>query len=161
MLCATIALLVPFETLFQTGRLANLPLSMPHANALQLCTSSEATVGTAATRRELLQYLQVVPDCQSRSALGETCDGGLVDIFARDFGPPGCQGFETARNNFLRSEAGCAGWFLWRQYTAASPWLGLAEDGPLCAEPGPASSVTAMAAMPPAEPGCTPHYLKH
>lgn len=54
--------------------------------------------------------MQVVPDCQSRSALGETCDGGLVDIFARDFGPPGSRGFEAARNNFLRSEAGCAGW---------------------------------------------------
>jgi hypothetical protein len=50
---------------------------------------------------------QVVPDCQSRSALGETCDGGLAEIFVRDYGPPGSRGFETARNNFLRSEAGC------------------------------------------------------
>jgi hypothetical protein len=50
--------------------------------------------------------LQVVPDCQSRSALGETCDGGLAEIFARDFGPPGSRTFETARSNFLRSEAG-------------------------------------------------------
>lgn len=54
-----------------------------------------------------LSTLQVVPDCESRSALGETADGGLLDIFTRDFGPPGCPTFEAARNNFLRSEAGC------------------------------------------------------
>jgi hypothetical protein len=65
--------------------------------------------GDSGNQKEML-HSQVVPDCQSRSALGETCDGGLVDIFARDFGPPGSKGFETARNNFLRSEAGCAGW---------------------------------------------------
>ena len=51
---------------------------------------------------------QVVPNCASRSALGETCDGGLLEIFSRDFGPPGSAAFERARHNFLRSEAGSA-----------------------------------------------------
>ncbi len=50
--------------------------------------------------------LQVVPNCASRSALGEMCDGGLLEIFVRDFGPPGSARFERARHNFLRSEAG-------------------------------------------------------
>ena len=50
---------------------------------------------------------QVVPDTQSRSALGETCDGGLLEIFHRDFGPEGSPAFEAARHNFIRSEAGC------------------------------------------------------
>eukprot|EP00208_Stichococcus_sp_RCC1054_P001997 CAMPEP_0206143372 /NCGR_PEP_ID=MMETSP1473-20131121/20292_1 /ASSEMBLY_ACC=CAM_ASM_001109 /TAXON_ID=1461547 /ORGANISM="Stichococcus sp, Strain RCC1054" /LENGTH=1452 /DNA_ID=CAMNT_0053538737 /DNA_START=218 /DNA_END=4576 /DNA_ORIENTATION=- len=52
--------------------------------------------------------IEVVPNCASRSALGETSDGGLLEIFSRDFGPPGSAGFEKARHNFLRSEAGYA-----------------------------------------------------
>lgn len=52
--------------------------------------------------------IEVVPDCQSRSALGEVSDGGLYDIFMREYGAPGSPIFETARLNFLRSAAGYA-----------------------------------------------------
>ena len=52
--------------------------------------------------------IEVVPDCRSRSALGETCDGGLFDIFRREFGAPGAARFEAARSNFIASAAGYA-----------------------------------------------------
>ena len=52
--------------------------------------------------------IEVVPDCRSRSALGETCDGGLFDIFRREFGAPGSARFEAARANFIASAAGYA-----------------------------------------------------
>lgn len=52
--------------------------------------------------------IQVVPNCASRSALGETSDGGLRQIFTREFGPPGSPAFEHASQNFLRSQAGYA-----------------------------------------------------
>ena len=50
---------------------------------------------------------QVVPDTKSRSALGETADGGLAEIFRREFGEPGSHRYEEARDNFIASEAGC------------------------------------------------------
>ncbi len=50
--------------------------------------------------------LQVVPNCNSRSGLGETADGGLYDIFRREFGAPGTPRFEAARQNFIVAEAG-------------------------------------------------------
>jgi len=52
--------------------------------------------------------LEVVPDCNSRAGLGETADGGLLDIFRREFGTPGLPRFEAARHNFVISCAGCA-----------------------------------------------------
>jgi phosphatidylinositol 4-kinase len=55
-----------------------------------------------------LRFLtQVVQDTTSRASLGETADGGLYDVFRRDFGAPGSPVFETARQNFIRSCAGC------------------------------------------------------
>jgi phosphatidylinositol 4-kinase len=48
-----------------------------------------------------------VPDTNSRSALGETADGGLAEIFRREFGEPGSRRYEAARDNFIASEAGC------------------------------------------------------
>jgi phosphatidylinositol 4-kinase A len=50
--------------------------------------------------------IEVVPRCKSRSALGETTDGGLYDIWRREFGAPGSPRFEAARHNFIISEAG-------------------------------------------------------
>ena len=50
--------------------------------------------------------IQVVPDCRSRSALGETADGGLFEIWRREFGAPGSPKFEAARRNFIVSHAG-------------------------------------------------------
>lgn len=52
--------------------------------------------------------VEVVPNCDSRSALGDTADGGLADIWRREFGAPGTARHEQARLNFIRSEAGCA-----------------------------------------------------
>ncbi|EIE19821.1 phosphatidylinositol 3 and 4-kinase family protein, partial [Coccomyxa subellipsoidea C-169] len=52
--------------------------------------------------------IEVVPNCNSRSGLGETADGGLYDIFRREFGAPGTPRFEAARQNFIVSEAGYA-----------------------------------------------------
>lgn len=76
--------------------------------------------------------LQVVPDCQSRSALGETCDGGLREIFARDFGPPGSDGFETARTNFLRSEAGYGTFAITRAQSMRCTGLQMLNRATLC-----------------------------
>ena len=50
--------------------------------------------------------VEVVPNCDSRSALGDTADGGLADIWRREFGAPGTARHEDARLNFIRSEAG-------------------------------------------------------
>lgn len=52
--------------------------------------------------------IEVVPNSKSRSALGETTDGGLYEIFQREFGIPGSKKFEAARHNFMVSEAGYA-----------------------------------------------------
>eukprot|EP00891_Asterochloris_glomerata_P007299 jgi/Astpho2/7299/e_gw1.00113.17.1_t len=52
--------------------------------------------------------VEVVPEANSRSALGETTDGGLYEIFQREFGAPGMESFETARRNFIQSSAGYA-----------------------------------------------------
>ncbi len=49
--------------------------------------------------------IEVVPNCNSRSGLGETSDGGLYDIFRLEFGAPGTPRFEAARQNFITSEA--------------------------------------------------------
>ena len=51
--------------------------------------------------------LQCVPNTTSRASMGETADGGLYDVFRRDYGAPGSPRFEAARLNFIRS---CAGW---------------------------------------------------
>ena len=57
----------------------------------------------------LMPFLaQVVPNTNSRGGLGETADGGLYEIFRREFGTPGTPRFEAARRNFIVSEAGCA-----------------------------------------------------
>ena len=50
----------------------------------------------------------MVPRSKSRSSLGETADGGLYEIFQREFGAPGTARFEKARKAFLVSEAGYA-----------------------------------------------------
>lgn len=50
--------------------------------------------------------VEVVPNCNSRAGLGETADGGLLDIFQREFGTPGLPRFEAARRNFVISCAG-------------------------------------------------------
>ena len=50
--------------------------------------------------------IEVVPEASSRSALGETSDAGLYEIFQREFGAPGTDSFEAARHNFILSSAG-------------------------------------------------------
>ncbi|XRB04179.1 phosphatidylinositol 3-kinase [Pycnococcus provasolii] len=52
--------------------------------------------------------IEVVPNASSRASLGETSDGGLVEIFEREYGLPGSHSFETARENFIRSCAAYA-----------------------------------------------------
>ncbi|KAA6416579.1 MAG: phosphatidylinositol 4-kinase alpha-like, partial [Trebouxia sp. A1-2] len=52
--------------------------------------------------------IEVVPEASSRSALGETSDAGLYEIFQREFGAPGTESFEIARHNFILSSAGYA-----------------------------------------------------
>lgn len=52
--------------------------------------------------------IQVVPNAKSRAQLGEVTDGGLFEIFQREFGMPGSKRFEAARRNFLLSSAGYA-----------------------------------------------------
>lgn len=61
--------------------------------------------GVLPTRYEC-GIIQVVPNCTSRASLGETADGGLYEIFCRDFGSPGSARFEAARENFVRTAAG-------------------------------------------------------
>ena len=59
--------------------------------------------------------IEVVPNTKSRSGLGELSDCGLVQIFRQSFGEPGSEGFERARQNFIRSCAGyaVASYILW------------------------------------------------
>ncbi|WCJ33867.1 Phosphatidylinositol 3- and 4-kinase family protein [Euphorbia peplus] len=52
--------------------------------------------------------IEVVANSRSRSQMGETTDGGLLEIFQQDFGPVGSPSFEAARENFLISSAGYA-----------------------------------------------------
>ncbi|KAE9586651.1 hypothetical protein Lal_00004922 [Lupinus albus] len=52
--------------------------------------------------------IEVVPNTRSRSQMGETTDGGLLEIFQQDFGPVGTASFEAARQNFIISSAGYA-----------------------------------------------------
>ncbi|MCH86143.1 phosphatidylinositol 4-kinase alpha-like, partial [Trifolium medium] len=52
--------------------------------------------------------IEVVPNTRSRSQMGETTDGGLLEIFQQDYGPVGSSSFETARQNFIVSSAGYA-----------------------------------------------------
>ncbi|XP_010527598.1 PREDICTED: phosphatidylinositol 4-kinase alpha 1 isoform X2 [Tarenaya hassleriana] len=52
--------------------------------------------------------IEVVPNTRSRSQMGETTDGGLLEIFQQVYGPVGSPSFETARENFLISSAGYA-----------------------------------------------------
>eukprot|EP00798_Chlamydomonas_sp_ICE-L_P027721 gene27721-7367_t len=52
--------------------------------------------------------IEVVPNTKSRAALGELSDRGLYEIFQNDFGAPGTPAFESARRNFIASEAGYA-----------------------------------------------------
>ncbi|KAL1309165.1 hypothetical protein HN51_051848 [Arachis hypogaea] len=52
--------------------------------------------------------IEVVPNTRSRSQMGETTDGGLLEIFQQDYGPVGSASFEAARQNFIISSAGYA-----------------------------------------------------
>jgi len=52
--------------------------------------------------------IEVVPDTRSRNQMGETTDGGLLEIFQQDYGPVGSPSFETAREMFMISSAGYA-----------------------------------------------------
>ena len=52
--------------------------------------------------------IEVVPNTKSRSGLGELSDNGLLQIFKQNFGEPGSEKFENARENFIRSCAGYA-----------------------------------------------------
>ena len=52
--------------------------------------------------------IQVVPNAKSRAQLGELTDGGLYEIFQREFGLPGSPRFETARTAFIESSAAYA-----------------------------------------------------
>jgi phosphatidylinositol 4-kinase len=54
------------------------------------------------------RLLQVVPNTRSRNQMGETTDGGLLEIFQQDFGPVGSPSFEAAREMFMISSAGYA-----------------------------------------------------
>lgn len=54
------------------------------------------------------RLLQVVPNTRSRNQMGETTDGGLLEIFQQDFGPVGSPSFEAAREKFMISSAGYA-----------------------------------------------------
>nr|CAB3498468.1 unnamed protein product [Digitaria exilis] len=50
----------------------------------------------------------VVPNTRSRNQMGETTDGGLLEIFQQDFGTVGSPSFEAAREMFMISSAGYA-----------------------------------------------------
>ena len=56
--------------------------------------------------RGLSILCDVVRDLKGASALGETADGGLFEIWRREFGAPGSPRFEAARRNFIVSHAG-------------------------------------------------------
>ncbi|OEL35958.1 Phosphatidylinositol 4-kinase alpha 1 [Dichanthelium oligosanthes] len=59
-------------------------------------------------RAGIRSLLQVVPDTRSRNQMGETTDGGLLEIFQQDYGPVGSPSFEAAREMFMVSSAGYA-----------------------------------------------------
>ena len=50
----------------------------------------------------------MVPNTRSRNQMGETTDGGLLEIFQQDYGPVGSPSFEAAREMFMISSAGYA-----------------------------------------------------
>ncbi|KAG8097936.1 hypothetical protein GUJ93_ZPchr0013g34130 [Zizania palustris] len=52
--------------------------------------------------------IEVVPNTRSRNQMGETTDGGLLEIFQQDYGPVGSASFEAAREMFMISSAGYA-----------------------------------------------------
>ncbi|XP_062212194.1 phosphatidylinositol 4-kinase alpha 1-like [Phragmites australis] len=52
--------------------------------------------------------IEVVPNTRSRNQMGETTDGGLLEIFQQDYGPVGSPSFEAAREMFMISSAGYA-----------------------------------------------------
>ncbi|KAM3294530.1 hypothetical protein ACQJBY_037436 [Aegilops geniculata] len=52
--------------------------------------------------------IEVVPNTRSRNQMGETTDGGLLEIFQQDYGPVGSPSFEAARQMFIVSSAGYA-----------------------------------------------------
>lgn len=52
--------------------------------------------------------IEVVPNAKSRAQLGQLTDGGLFEIFQREFGLPGSKRFETARLAFIESSAAYA-----------------------------------------------------
>ncbi|KAM0865729.1 hypothetical protein ACQ4PT_043084 [Festuca glaucescens] len=52
--------------------------------------------------------IEVVPNTRSRNQMGETTDGGLLEIFQQDYGPVGSPAFEAAREMFMVSSAGYA-----------------------------------------------------
>lgn len=65
------------------------------------------TYGVITTGYEM-GLIEVVPNTKSRSGLGELSDCGLMQIFKQNFGEPGSETFESARQNFIRSCAGYA-----------------------------------------------------
>eukprot|EP00897_Mesotaenium_endlicherianum_P010276 jgi/Mesen1/9277/ME000060S08706 len=52
--------------------------------------------------------LEVVPNTRSRNQMGEITDGGLFEIFQKEYGLPGSPRFEAARRSFISSSAGYA-----------------------------------------------------
>lgn len=52
--------------------------------------------------------IEVIPNAKSRAQLGEITDGGLLEVFQREYGVPGSRRFEAARSNFIKSSAGYA-----------------------------------------------------
>jgi hypothetical protein len=52
--------------------------------------------------------IEVIPNAKSRAQLGEITDGGLLEVFQREYGVPGSRRFEAARRNFIKSSAGYA-----------------------------------------------------
>jgi phosphatidylinositol 4-kinase A len=52
--------------------------------------------------------IEVIPNAKSRAQLGELTDGGLFEIFQREFGLPGSPRFEAAREAFIASSAAYA-----------------------------------------------------
>ena len=52
--------------------------------------------------------IELVTDTKSRSELGLQTDGGLAEVFQRQYGVPGTPKFERARRQFMRSSAAYA-----------------------------------------------------
>jgi len=87
--------------------------------ALQIVSMLQTTFKEAGLKAYLYTYgvivtdfecglIEVIPNTKSRSGLGELSDCGLVQIFKQNFGSPGTDKFERARQNFIRSAAGYA-----------------------------------------------------